>query len=508
MRTATKVAFNTIVLYVKILLTMAISLITVPMVLHALGQSDYGLYNLIGGIIAMLAFLNNSMSVATQRYMSVAMGQGDLERINRVFNVNIKLHIVLGLIVVFGLELLGLFIFNKLNIEADSIWRARIIYQFLIVTTFIHILTVPFNGVINAREDMVVFSIIGVIDSILVLVVAASLSRLSGDKLLFYGFGMMIVPFVSFVLTFVFVRRAYPEYRIDFKQYSDKSLYKETVGFAGWNLFGAVALMGRNQGTAIIINLFLGTIANAAYGIANQINGAMGQFTSTFQKAINPQLMKSEGMNNRQRMHRISFISSKIGVLAISFFAIPLILEMPEVLLLWLKQDIPPYSIQLSQLILILSIITQYSSGLMSSIQATGRIRDYQIVMSLIILFSLPVSYFILKSGHPIYFVIAGFVVLEVISLIVRLLFSKRITDLVVSDYLKQVLYPTTVIITISTLVGLLPHLLMEQSILRLVITGIAYAFTFVLVFWFLGLDKQQRLSIQSYLSKRINRIN
>ena len=503
MKTATKVVLNAVVLYAKILLTMAISLITVPMVLHALGQSDYGLYSLVGGIIAMLAFLNNSMSVATQRFMSVAMGKGNLEEINKVFNVNLKLHFILGIIVVVGLELIGLFAFDRLNIEPENVWRARIVFQFLVITTFANIICVPLHGVINAREDMVVFSVIGVIDSLLALGVAALLSHVSGDRLLIYGLGMMLIPLATFSLTFMFVRKAYPEYKIEFRKYSDKGLFKEVFSFAGWNLFGAVAMMCRNQGTAVVINLFLGTIANAAYGIANQINGALGHFTATIHKALNPQLMKSEGMNNRQRMHKISFISSKFGVLALALFAVPLILEMPEVLHLWLRRDIPPYTVRLSQLILVLSMVYQYSSGLMSSIQATGRIRNYQITMSLIILLNLPIAYFILKAGYPIYYVTAAFVVLEVISLIVRIFMAHKITGMDIPDYFKQVIFPTAIVVGASFIVGLIPYFFIQRSFVRVIVVSFVYAVVYLSLLWVVALDTKQKESIVSFIRNK-----
>ena len=506
MKVATKIVFNTIVLYARILISMAISLITVPMVLHALGQSDYGLYSLVGGIIAMLAFLNTSMSVSTQRFMSVAMGEGDTEKINKVFNVNIKLHLLLGVLVVIGLEIIGLFAIDRLNIEPGNFGRARIIYQFLIVTTFSHIICVPFNGVINAREDMVVFSIIGVIDSLLTLGVASLLTYVPGDRLIFYGLGMMLIPLVVFLLTFLFVRKAYPEYIIDLKKYSEKGLFKDTFGFAGWNLFGAVAMVCRNQGTAIIINLFLGTVANAAYGISNHINGALGQFTSTFQKAINPQLMKSEGMKNRKRMHSISFISSKIGVLALSLFAIPLLIEMPEVLNLWLRRDIPPYTIRLSQLTLVLSIVYQYSSGLMSSIQATGRIRNYQIVMGLILLLNLPISYYILKLGYPIYYVTGAFVVLELICLIVRIFMCQAITGMNIHEFLRQVIYPTVLIIGPSFLACLVPFFLLSRGLIRVIVTSTIYATFFLFLCWNIALDKGQKESVHNFIHQKIQK--
>lgn len=506
MKTAKKVVFNTVVLYAKVLISLAISLITIPMVLHALGQSDYGLYNLVGGIVAMLAFLNTSMSVSTQRFMSVAMGEGNIEKIKRVFNVNIRLHLLLGIVIVIGLELIGLFAFDRLNIEPDSVYRAKIIFQFLIVSFFTNIVCVPFNGVINAREDMLVFSIIGLIQSLLNLGVAALLSRVSVDKLLVYGLGMMSVHIIIFLLTFFFVRKAYPEYKINLREYKDKNLFKETFGFVGWNLFGAVALMTRNQGTAVVVNLFFGTVVNASYGVAHHINSAMSHFSSTFQKAINPQLMKSEGMNNRNRLHSISFISSKFGVLALCIFAIPIILEMPTILDLWLKKDIPPYTIQLSRLVLLLSIVTQYSSGLMSSIQAVGKIRRYQIVMGIVLLLNLPIAYLLLKKGYPVYYTTVAFVLMEMCSFVIRLFMARHLTGTKIASFLKEVVCPTMIIVSVSTGVALVPHYLMGSGILRAIITLGAYEVVFLPLVWYIAVDKSFRESILSQVHERLHR--
>lgn len=507
MRTATKVVFNTGVLYAKILISLAISLISVPMVLHALGKSDYGLYSLVGGIVAMLAFLNTSMSVSTQRFMSVAMGEGNIEKINRIFSVNIWLHLLLGVFVVIVLELAGLFVLGKLNIEPDSISRAKILYQFLIVTSFANIVCVPFNGVINAREDMLVFSIIGIIDSLLILGVAILLSHISRDRLLFYGFGMMFVPLFTLLLTYLFVKKSYPEYQIDLKKHIDKKLFKETFSFAGWNLFGALALICRNQGSAIIINLFLGTVLNASYGIANQVNGALGQFSATFQKAINPQLMKSEGMNNRKRLNEISLISSKFGVLFLCMLAVPIIIEMPAILELWLKNDIPPYALQLSRLILLLSIVTQYSYGLMSAIQAVGKIRTYTIVMSLIILLNLPFSYLVLKNGYPIYYVTAIFVLLEICSFVVRLFMSRHLTGMRIKEFFSEVFYPTLIIIGISTGLSLIPHYFMEKGLVRVIVTTCVFEMPFILLWW-LAMEKTYRDAFLSGIRGRFHLSN
>lgn len=505
MRTSTKVVFNTVILYVKIIASMAIALITVPLVLRALGASDYGLYNLIAGVVAMLSFLNNSLAVSSQRYMSVAMGTKDNKRIDDVFNASFRIHLIIGIVLVLLLEIGSIFI-DRLNIAPDRINTAFVIYQSLVISSFVKIINVPFNAITNAHEDMLAFAIIDITDSLLMLILAFSLQYISFDKLVFYGYGVSFISICYSLLFYFWTRHAYKDYRISFKNTINPLLVKEMFGFSGWNVFGGVAVVGRNQGVAVIINMFLGTIANAAYGVANHINGALLHFTSTFQKAINPQLMKSEGMNDRDRLHRISFISSKFSVLAICFFAIPLILEMPEVLHLWLRDDIPPFTIELSQYILLLSIVYQYSSGLMSSIQASGNIRNYQIIMSIIILLNLPASYFLLRMGYPIYYVTAAYVVIELISLVIRVFMAHRITGMKIRDYLMLVVKPTFIIIILSTIISLFPHYLMKEGFFRLLITCFVYGSVFLLLIWFFAFDLKQRYSIKTRVFSIINR--
>ena len=291
MQTSTRVIFNTIVLYIKVVTSVAIALVSVPLVLKALGASDYGLYNLVAGVVAMLSFLNNSMTVSSQRFMSVAMGERNERNINSIYNTSFLLHLGLGLVVVVVFEVLGLFAIDKLNILPERISSAKIIYQFLVFSTFTKIVAVPFDALVNAKEDMLSFSVVELIDSVLMLAVAFSLAYIPGDKLIYYGLCVAATSMLVLLLKYSWCRYAYKECRINLKKNRGTFQIREMLGFTGWNLFGGLAMIGRNQGVAIIINLFLGTIANAAYGVANQINGALGHFSATFQKAINPQLM-------------------------------------------------------------------------------------------------------------------------------------------------------------------------------------------------------------------------
>ncbi|WP_276962571.1 hypothetical protein [Bacteroides graminisolvens] len=495
MQIATKVVLNTAVLYAKILVSMAIALVSVPLVLKALGASDYGLYNLVAGVVVMLSFLNSSMTVSSQRYMSVAMGANDEQRINAVYNSSFLLHFILGVLVVFGLEI-GAFFIDKLNIEPDRIGVAQIIFQFLIATTFCRIVSVPFDAIMNAHEDMVAFSVIELIDSILMLIVATTLQYITGDKLVFYCLAVLFIGVLTLLMKCGWSHWKYKSYRINLRKQKDQLPIKEMFGFAGWNLFGGLAVMGRNQGVAVMINLFLGTIANAAYGVANQINGALSNFASTFQRAINPQLMKSEGMGNRERLIRISFISSKFSVLAICLFAVPLIIEMPDVLQVWLKGNTPPYTMELSRCILMLSIVYQYSMGIMSAIQAAGKIRNYQMTIGCLILVNIPAAYCILKAGLPVYYVTIVYILIEIISLFVRIAFARKLVLMKATSFLLQVIKPTFIIVTIPLLVSLIPLFMISNLWARLIITCGLYVTVYFIMMWYIAIEKEQRDNI------------
>lgn len=453
MNTTNRIIFNTIILYVKMLIVMFINLWTVPLLLRALGQSDYGLYQLVAGVITMLTFINAAMTVSTQRYMSVAMGESNNEkRLNTIYNVSLLLHLVIGLGIVIILEILTPFLFHGfLNIEPDRIGAAEWIYQFLIITTFFTILSVPFDAELNAYENMMVFAIISIIDAILRLAIALALPYLSGDLLIIYGAGMAVIAILNAVIKYGYTRKRYTSMypSIDCL---DKNTFKEMFGFAGWNTFGSMAVVGRNQGIAIVLNKFFGTIINASYGIANQISGLINYFSATLQKSINPQLMKSEGMNDRKRLLKYAFISSKYSVLIMLLLVIPLIVEMPYLLKLWLH-DVPTYTVPFARLTLLVSLIYQATAGHMAAIQSCGKIRTYQIIIGLLILFNIPISAGVLCIWNNPIVVFYVMIIIEVLCLVTRVIFAYRLTGASIHFFCIKILFPLSAIAIISTLI-------------------------------------------------------
>ena len=503
MDTSSKVMVNSVILYIKIIISMVLSLVTVPVILRALGENDYGIYNLIAGIIAMLAFLNASMSIATQRYLSVSVGEGNKEKLNDILNTSIVLHVIVGVIIIALLEVCYPFLFDGfLKIESDRISAAKVIYQLMVANAFLSILAVPMEAYLNAKENMLSFSLIYILKSILMLVLAFYLLKSPGDRLLVYGYGVLLITVITTVLFYVYVLVRYRlEVRMDFKNGVKIPLMKTMTGFMGWNTLGSFAMLGRSQGIAFIFNIFFGTVANAAYGIANQVNGALSYFSSTFQKAINPQLMQSEGMSNRTRLIRIAYISSKFSVLVLALFAIPLIIEMPYVLKIWLGQ-VPEYTLGLCQLTLILALVYQYSAGLMSAVQAVGDIKKYFIVMSTLILLNLPISYFLMKLGMPIYTVMVVCVVIEFISFIIRLRQADRIVGIEFNEFFKTIFLTTLVVMLISATFSFVIHLLLKDSFLRVVIVSMVFVAVFLPSTWFIVFNDEDKGIVRNLFSK------
>ena len=507
MNNANRVVFNSAVLYAKIIINVAISLISVPIIMHALGNSDYGLYSLVAGVIGLLAFLKSAMTVSTQRFISVAIGEGKKDKINSIYNTSLGLHIIIAAIIVVVFELFALFMFDGfLNIEPGRETAAKIVYQFLVVTTFLEIACVPYEGVMNANEDMLAFSIIGILSAVLKLLLAVYLRVCGFDRLIVYGLGMAIISFLTVLTYIVFTNVKYKELELNLVRYFDKPVMKEILGFTGWNTFGAIALVGRNQGVAIVMNKFFGTVLNAAYGVANQVNGVMGYFSNSFHKAITPQLMKSHGQGDDKRMIRLSIISSKFSVLVMGFLAVPLILEMSYILKIWLVTP-PEYTVELCQWILILSLVNQCSTGLMNAISASGKIMNYQIVMSILILSNVPISYVILKIGLPPYFCTIGFVIIEVISLVARMIMARDIVGIDIKDFLKGVIIPSLVGCLVPLIPAYLVHASMAEGLLRTVVVFILYIISFSLVAWFFSLIPEEKSVLTNLFSKIIVKI-
>lgn len=501
-----KIVLNTIILYIKIVLNMVLSFISVPIVLRALGAEDYGLYALVAGVVAMLAFLNSSMTVSTQRYLSVTMGTGNVNKVTEVFSCSLYLHLLIGLIVCVLFELVALFAFDGfLNIPQGRVETAKIIYQFLVLSTFFTIISVPYDAALNAHENMLVFSLITIIGALLRLALAVSLLHIHVDKLMVYGAGLAFVSLVEVLLKRIYVAHSYAEMkRFAFKELN-RSLFKEMFSFAGWNTFGAFAMVCRNQGIAVVLNVFLGTIVNAAYGVANQVNGVLSNFSNSLQKAIAPQLMQKEGANLRANMFSLSFVAIKLSIFVFGLLSIPLIIEMEYVLKLWL-QLVPENTIMFCRFILAINLFFQFSSGVALAIDAVGQIKYYRLVLSLVLFLNLPAAVVLLKYNYPVISVFVVLCVVELLCTFVRLFFAYKIMKFPIREYLKCIMLPFMLMFLVAFFVGWLEVFLFSPSFVRLCVVVLSTTTIMIIGTYRFLLCLQERLYIKHLLANILNK--
>lgn len=503
MKSANRVAFNTAILYGRMLITMGISLFSTRIILNALGSTDFGIFNLIAGIITMLSFLNSAMSTSTQRFLSFFQGQDNIKKQKSVFTNSLVLHITIGLILVFALEIIGLFLFDGfLNIPDNRIYASKIIYHFMSLTVFFTVISVPFTGTLVAHENMIWVAIVAIVETFLKLGIALSLLIISNDKLIVFGFLTACVSIVSCILYASFCIKKYDECTLDRLFVVDKSLLKELSSFAGWNLFGSLCGIGRNQGTAVILNIFFGAVVNAAYGIANQVSNQLMFFSSTMLRALNPQIMKSEGNGDRERMLRLSMTASKFGFFLLAILAIPCIFEMEQILKFWLN-NIPEHTVLFCQLFLVATLINQLTIGLQSAIQATGNIKYYQVIVGSILLLNLPVVYITLSMGQPPEIAIAVFSLIELIACCFRLFFLKKIAGLSIKDYISTVFIKEVIPVTLSIIVCFFLVIYLENEY-RFLFTLFSSMTIFTLGVYFGGLEVKEKKYINGLVIKSL----
>ncbi|MDR0941991.1 MAG: hypothetical protein LBM68_07185 [Bacteroidales bacterium] len=498
---STRVVFNTGILYGKMLLTMGITLYSTRLVLNALGASDYGIFNLIAGVIAMLSFLNAAMTVSTQRYLSFHQGTGDFAMQKKIFTNSWVLHIGIGVVVVALLFAMMPFLFGGfLNIPADRISTAKVLYAFMSVSVFFTIISVPFTASLNAHENMLWIAVVNIIESIIKLAIALSLAWfLQPNRLVAYGAFMAGMTIISFTLYSMFCLRKYSECSVKHIRI-DKPLIKELTGFAGWNLFGALCGVGRTQGIAVVLNIFFGTVVNAAYGIANQISAQVQTLSYTMLRALNPQIMKSEGMNDRKRMLRLAMIASKFGFFLVAIVAIPIIFEMPAILKLWLK-NVPEYTVMFCSFTFVAVMIMQLTIGLMPAAQSTGKIKGYQTIVGGILLLNLPIAFILLKIGLPVISVVISLVTIEFIATIVRLFYLRHLAGLSIRDFFKKVFLRETIpVLAMVATCWLITNMFYFNY--RFLLTGFISVLVFLCAIYFTGLCQDEKLLVNELIGK------
>ncbi|MEI6047784.1 MAG: hypothetical protein WCS03_02710 [Bacteroidota bacterium] len=506
MQSAKKVFKNTIFLYGKMVITICISLYSTRLILNALGVIDYGIFTLVGGVIAMLSFINGSMIIATQRFLSISIGAKDNIKLKSVFKSSVILHLIIGLSIVTLLEIGGIFLFNGgLNIPADRVSTAKIIFHFMVVSTFFTINAVPYDASINSHENMLFDALSGIFESVLKLGIAILLIYTEVDKLILYG---LLTASLTIIIRFIksfYCYRKYEECRIRNMSNIDVGLLKEMVSFAGWSVFGLFCSVLKSQGLAILLNLFYGIVVNAAYGIANTVNSNIKAFSSNMIRAIMPQITKSEGSGDRERMLKLSVLASKMSFFLLAFFAVPIIIEMPFILKIWLK-TIPENAIIFCRLILVLSLMYQITIGTMTSVTSVGNIRAFQLAVGAFEIFNLPLAYILIKIGLPAYSVFAGLIFMEFFAGYIRLWFANKIAGLNIKDFLIKTWLYSILSALIAATFALLLRYSLQEGFARAILVGITTTISLIMAGRFIVLTSEENSKIRELILSVINK--
>ncbi|WP_282132725.1 hypothetical protein [Cellulophaga baltica] len=494
MQEAKRVAKNTGFLYARMAITVFISLYSTRLILAALGVKDFGIFNVVGGAIAMLTFLNNAMSGASQRFMSFAEGEGNYEKQKSIFNVSTVLHLITAILVVLLLEAVGYFLFNGvLVIPSNRIHAAYFVFHFLVISTFFTILSVPYDAVINAHENMFLVAILGVIEAVIKLGIAFYITYSHSDKLIVYGLFMALLTILILCLKQLYCRLKYDEVKINIKKYYDKKLFKEMTSFAGWSFLGSTSSMLSFYGQGLILNMFFGTVVNAAQGVATQVGGQLSSFSGTMLKALNPIIAKSEGSGNRDLMFKATFIGSKVAFFLLMILSIPVIIEMPIIFKYWLK-EVPEYTVIFCRLLLIKLLLDQINVNLTTLIAAVGDIKKYQIVVSIVYILPIIVASITFKVGFPPYSIYIIFIIFSFIAGITNIYFSKKVANLPVNQFCKEVILKIVISFLISLSISALPLLIFEEGFIRLFIVFCTSFIISLLIIWVIGLTSVEKL--------------
>lgn len=446
-----RIAKNTMFLYFRMLLTMGISLFTSRVVLNTLGIEDFGIYNVVGGVIIMFSFINNAMASSTQRYLTFEIGKQDFVRLKTVFNTSFQIHLLIAIAIVILGETAGLWFLNtQLNIPADRVNAAFWVYQFSILSSVIMILNVPYNALIIAHERMNIFAYISILDVVLKLIIVYLLLLTKFDRLIFYAFLILATTIIVRIIYHFYCKKHFAETKLT-KSF-DKLLFKEMFSFAGWNLFGNLAGVTFTQGLNILLNIFFSPVVNAARGVAVQVQSAVSGFVTNFQTALNPQITKAYATNDYSFLYNLIYKSSKYSFFLLLILTIPIFLRTDQIMTLWLK-NVPDHAVNFVRIMLMISLIDSIASPIMTAAGATGKIKLYQGVVGTILLLILPISYFALKWGAPPEAVFIVHFIIAVIAQVVRLILIKPMIKLPFVDYFFNVIKP----ISIVTLFSIIP---------------------------------------------------
>jgi len=468
---AERIVKNSGYLFIKMGITVFITFFTTRLIMQYLGASDFGIFNVVGGSIGMLLFLNVAMAQASQRFLNYEEGRGEKDAQLSVFNISVVFHLGVALIIAIALVVAGFFLFDGiLTIPPGREKAAVIVYASLIVSTVFTVMTVPYDAVMNAHENMLYYSIIGVVESLLKLGVALLVTVWGGDRLILYGILMAVIPLLTLTIMRIYCKRHYSECRFRPRRYWDGKKCREMVSFAGWHFLGSFSSVVGNNAMGIVLNHYFGTLLNAAYGVASQLTGQLMAFSNSMLKAVNPVIVKREAVGEREDMLHFSYMGCKYSYLLFCIFSIPFIIEAPFVLNVWLT-EVPAWAVAFVRLQFIRTLLEQMTISMHTALAARGLIKQYNLASAFFFLLPIPILCLLFSNGaSPWWYYIVNIALMVVVEGLVKLYFCHRLCGLRYGSFIKEVFFPVTVVTGTMFVAGYIPFILgMGEGWLRAV---------------------------------------
>ena len=497
-----QIAKNTLFMYLRMGVTMFVGLYVSRIVLQQLGVEDYGLYNVIGGIIAMFSFINGSMVNVSTRFITVYLAKNDIKMLNNIFSMSFLIHFSIGVVILLLGETIGLwYLNNKLVIPEGREFAAHWLYQLSIISCIISILYVPYNGLIVAHERMKAFAYISVMDSMLKLLIAIMIAYSPFDKLIFYGTLLASVSFLDIIICFVYCRKNFKESILAF--YWNKAIFKRMLEFAGWALLGNFSYLFYSQGINLMLNAFCGPAVNAARGVAVQVEGVIRQFAGNVQVAINPQIIKSYTSNELERMYALIFTSSRLCFYLLYIISLPIMIEADFILNLWLG-TVPNHTVNFVRLILCISILDALINPMFTANLACGKLKIYHMSLSILMYAFMFVTYFSIRQTLLPESVFVTLLIATILGVVLRIFILEKQIGLSILTYIHKVLLPIISVAVISCVLPITSHLIIDNNIPRFFISSLLSIISVLVTTYYIGMDKTEKQLVISFVKNKI----
>lgn len=496
-----RIARNSIFLSIRMVIVLCITLYTTRAILALLGVEDYGVYNVVCGFVSMFTFLNTSMSNGIQRFFNFELGKNGDEGANNVFCTSVLIQLILAFMVIALCESFGLwYLHNKMVIPDGRLFAAEWIFQFSMISFLFVIIQAPFTAAVMAHERMDFYAVVNIVDAILKLGIVFVIPYLDGDNLIIYGLLLALISVFDFFWYYIYCKKNFAEIKL--KRVFHKETFKSMLGFSGWNLFGSFSNMMREQGVNLIMNMFYGPVVNAARGVATQINSGLAGFVHNILTPVRPQVIQSYAKKEYQRSFNLTFSISKFCMIFFYMLCLPFCLEIDYILHLWLGDTVPSHTSEFTIVVLATTAILLLMGALATLVHASGKMRTYQVIGSIVKFLSVPISYFLLKYGADPEWALIMVFLFDLIGLIVGMFIIKSIMPFSVMNYIRTVILPLLPIVFFSYIFVYPIHVYMNPGFVRLTIITTISIFIISLLTISVGLNKNEKQIVKQIYNK------